>query len=42
MDGVLALVLFATLVALPLVLLDTAALRWGADSREPMADDHRR
>lgn len=25
-----------------LVGIDVAALRWGADSREPMTDDHRR
>jgi nitrogen fixation-related uncharacterized protein len=29
-------------LALALVAFDVAALSWGVDSREPMADDHRR
>ena len=29
-------------VVIGLALLDVAALRWGADSRDPIADDHRR
>jgi hypothetical protein len=35
------LVLVLALVA-GLALLDAAALTWGVDSREPIADDHRR
>lgn len=34
------LVWIAVIVAL--VALDAGALRWGADSRDPMPDDHRR
>ena len=29
-------------LALAVVAFDVAALSWGADSREPMTDDHRR
>ncbi len=29
-------------VVIGLALLDVAALRWGADLRDPIADDHRR
>ena len=29
-------------VVIGLALLDVAALRWGVDSRDPIADDHRR
>ena len=42
----MTLVTAATIVLVSLVLifvaLDMAALAWGADSREPMLDDHRR
>jgi hypothetical protein len=38
MEALIALV--AILVSL--VGLDIAAVRWGADSREPMSDDHAR
>ena len=38
MEAIFAVV--AAIVAL--LILDVAAVVWGADSREPMTDDHRR
>ena len=35
-------IVMSLVVFIGLALLDLAAMRWGADSRDPIADDHRR
>lgn len=42
MESPFALLLVVSVVVGALVALDIAALRWGADSRDQIADDHRR
>ncbi len=37
-----AIILFVAIVVIALGALDAAAVAWGADSRDPIPDDHRR
>jgi hypothetical protein len=41
-EGQFTFLMAAGLVVLSLALLDAAAILWGADSRDPVGDDHRR
>ncbi len=42
MSGLVGSAIILISLVLAVAGFDLAALRWGADSREPMPDDHRR
>ena len=42
MEGPISLFLVALTFVIPFALFGVAAHGWGADSRDPMPDDHRR
>jgi len=42
MEGLFASIAVAAIIVIPLLVLDAAALGFGADSRPTLGDDHRR